>query len=191
MRTRLNTCNFDAHRFISIWFIAILIIWCGNPLNEVHIISHADNWYFSDSNWFFFQLKIHEMIIEIKIISFSIYAMNVSHVIAFSNSYSHWLIWWLSFLILTCDCDSDYNLCTINGHWISDRVIVYWFVWCLQFYSVTISCACTICVKIQWYDYCIMYLFIAGFWVLDTFQSHTFKELHSTHYTLGIFYQDI
>ena len=42
---KINTCNFDAHRIISIWFIAILI-WRGNPLNEVHIISHGDNWCF-------------------------------------------------------------------------------------------------------------------------------------------------
>ena len=35
-------------------------------LNEVHIISHGDNWYFSDSKWILFQLKIHEMVIEIK-----------------------------------------------------------------------------------------------------------------------------
>ena len=50
MRTRLSLCNFDAHRDISIKFIAILIIWCDNPLNEVHIISHGNNWHFSDSN---------------------------------------------------------------------------------------------------------------------------------------------
>ena len=29
-------------------------------------ISHGDNWYFSDSNWICFQMKIHRMVIEIK-----------------------------------------------------------------------------------------------------------------------------
>ena len=84
----LNSSNLDAYRIISI-FIAILIIWCSDPLNEVHahIISHADNWYFSDSNClFFFQLKINEMVIEMKmktipIISFSIYTKDVFYII--------------------------------------------------------------------------------------------------------------
>ena len=57
-----------------------------NPLSEVHIISHGDNWYFSDSSWICFQLKIHEMVIEIKmkmipIISFSIDAIGMSYII--------------------------------------------------------------------------------------------------------------
>ena len=82
MRKRLNTCNFDAQRIISIWFIAISIIWCDNPL---HIIIHGDNWHLSDSNWICFQLKIHEMVIEIKmklipIISFSVDAIGVSYI---------------------------------------------------------------------------------------------------------------
>ena len=55
-------------------------------LNEILIISHGDNWYFSDSNWICFELKIHEMVIEIKmkiitIISFSIDAICVSYII--------------------------------------------------------------------------------------------------------------
>ena len=48
-------------------------------LNEVHIISRGDNWYFSDSNWIGFQFNIHEIVIVINmkmvpIISFSIEA---------------------------------------------------------------------------------------------------------------------
>ena len=84
-------------------------------MNEVHIISHGDNWYFSDTNWISFQLKIHEMVNEIKmkmIPSFSIDAICVSYIIirilkfifslinlmAIISDTNMWLWQWLKFI---------------------------------------------------------------------------------------------
>ena len=117
IRTWLNTYNFDAHRIISKWLKALLIIWCDDSLNEVHIVSQGGNWYFDDSNWIRFQFKIHEMVIEIimKIIlniSFSIDVIGVSYTVvsifkftstlinlmAIISDINMWLWQWLEFI---------------------------------------------------------------------------------------------
>ena len=51
--------------YVFLWFIVILVIWHDNPLNEIHI-SYGDDWYLNDFNWICFQLKIHKIVIEIK-----------------------------------------------------------------------------------------------------------------------------
>ena len=158
MKTILNTYNFDAHRIISIWFIEILIIWCDNSLNEMHIISHGDNWYFSDSNWICFQLKIHEMVIEmimkmIQIILFSFDAIGVSYIIvsifkfiftlinlmAIISDINMWLWQWLKFI---------HVLLTMVIESMMRYLFIHLFLWSLHCYSITISCVCAICVMI-------------------------------------------
>ena len=116
------------------------VMW--NPLNEVHIISHGDNWYFSDSNWICFQLKIHEMVIEIKmkmipIISFSVEAICVSHIII---SIFKFILTLINLMAIISDINmwlaviENYSCTVNNGHWINDGVIVY----------LTIYDACTV-----------------------------------------------
>ena len=79
------------------------------------LVNHADNWYLGDSNLIFFQLKAHEMVIEIKmkmipIISFSIHAIGVfivsickfiftlNNLMAIISDINIWLWQWLKFM---------------------------------------------------------------------------------------------
>ena len=88
-------------------------------MNEVHIISYGDNGCSNDSNWSCFQLKMHKMVIEIKmkmvpIILFSIDAIAVYYTIisiykfiltlinlmAIISEINLWLWQWLEFIHL-------------------------------------------------------------------------------------------
>ena len=120
------------------------MIWCDNPLTEIHINSHGDNWYFSDSNWIYFWVEIHQIVIEMKmkmipLISFSIDAIGVSYIIvsifkflftlfqilihtfsfvAIISDINMWLWQWLKFM---------YHQQLSLNQWLGNCLLIYFY----------------------------------------------------------------